>query len=252
MEMQQNMSLAGVVESLSVKHAGREILKNISFDIAHNNVTVIFGPSGSGKTTLLRAFNRLNECFPTAETSGIILLNIRGSIKDVYRDVTVTELRRRVGMVFQTPNVLPISIAKNISMPLKCVTNLSKKEIPFRIEKVLKEVHLWDEVVDRLSESALILSGGQQQRLCLARALALEPDILLLDEPTSSLDSYASRRIEDLVIELRERYTIIAVTHDIQQLRRIADSIIIIKDGCVSEVVGKEDLHKCKCLEDFC
>jgi phosphate transport system ATP-binding protein len=159
------------VEDLAVSFAGRQVLAGLNFELRDRRLTVIIGPSGSGKTTLLRTFNRLNECFPQAATSGSLRLRLDGQWRDIYRDgFPVTELRRRIGMVFQTPNLLPLSIEKNLALPLELVLGAPRLEIAPRLETALRAAHLWDEVKDRLRAPALTLSGGQQQRLCLARA----------------------------------------------------------------------------------
>ena len=156
---------------------------------------------------------------------------------DVYANgLPLAELRRRVGMVFQAPNVLPMSIFRNIAVPLKLVLGLRRREIPERVEGALQSTHLWEEVKDRLHDSATTLSGGQQQRLCLARTLALEPDVLLLDEPTASLDFRASLKIEDLLLDLKDAYTIIAVSHSLSQTRRLADEVVVLREGRLVKV----------------
>jgi len=172
-------------------------------------------------------------------------LNIRDQWVDIYRDdLPVTELRRQVGMVFQTPNILPTSVEKNVSLPLKLVLGVKKNEIPFRVEGALREVHLWEEVRDRLHAPAAILSGGQQQRLCLARALALEPVILLLDEPTASLDFRASQKIEELLLSLRDRYTLVAVSHSLSQARRLADKVLVLNEGRMAGSLERSELQQ--------
>jgi phosphate transport system ATP-binding protein len=232
-----------VVESLCVGFAGREVLHGLSARFHQGRLTMILGRSGSGKTTFLRALNRLNECFPRSDTKGSIRLKLLGEWRDIYRDaVPLTELRRLVGMVFQTPHLLPVSIADNLGLAVKLVLGLPRRDIPTRVERALQEAHLWEEVKDRLKAPAHTLSGGQQQRLCLARLLALEPEILLLDESTASLDFRASLKVEELLLSLKERYTIIAVSHSLSQARRLADEALIFKDGAVAQVVLKSAL----------
>ena len=177
------------------------------------------GRSGSGKTTLLRALNRLNECFPGCRTQGQVLLQFpEGGEVDAYDARTDVELlRRRVGMVFQSPNVLPVSIGRNLLMPLKLVAGVTGSKAEARMEQALRDVGLWDEVAERLSHAAATLSGGQQQRLCLARALALEPELLLLDEPTASVDYRSAEIIENLLQELAKRLTVVMVSHSLSQ-----------------------------------
>lgn len=233
-----------MVESLHVGFAGREVLYNLSAEFHRGQLAVILGRSGSGKTTFLRAFNRLNECFPLSETSGSLMLKLQGEWRDIYRDaVPLTELRRWVGMVFQTPHLLPVSIADNLALPVKLVLGLPRRDIASRVEWALKEAHLWEEVKDRLEAPAHTLSGGQQQRLCLARLLALEPEILLLDEPTASLDFRAALKVEELLLSLKERYTVIAVSHSLSQARRLADEALIFRDGSVVQRLSREDLQ---------
>lgn len=232
------------VENLHIGFAGREVLHNLSAEFCRGQITVILGRSGSGKTTFLRAFNRLNECFPGSATRGSVRLKLQGQWRDIYRDaMPLTELRRRVGMVFQTPHLLPVSIAANLALPVKLVLGRPRREIPARVEGALKEAHLWEEVQDRLDAPAHTLSGGQQQRLCLARLLALEPEILLVDEPTASLDFRSSLKVEELLLSLKDRYTIIAVSHSLSQARRLADAALIFKDGSMVQRLSPEDLQ---------
>jgi phosphate transport system ATP-binding protein len=238
-----DLTLVAEVKDLGVSFAGRRALQGLSLELRDRRLTVIIGPSGSGKTTLLRTFNRLNECFPQAATSGSLRLRLDGQWRDIYRDgFPVTELRRRIGMVFQTPNLLPMSIEKNLALPLHLVLGTPRPEIPPRLEAALTSAHLWDEVKDRLRAPALTLSGGQQQRLCLARALALEPDFLLLDEPTASLDFRAAGQIESLLADLKDRYPILAVSHSLSQARRLADQVLVMRDGAIVRTLEREDI----------
>ncbi len=196
-------------------------LKNISLDIQAAQVTAFIGPSGCGKSTLIRTLNRMNDVIPGARVEGRVALDG----ENIYAPGTdVVLLRRRVGMVFQKPNPFPRSIFDNVAYGLRInrMTG-SKSELADRVEASLKAAALWDEVKDRLKQSALGLSGGQQQRVCIARALAVEPDVLLMDEPTSALDPIATQKIEELVSELKERYTIVIVTHNMQQAARVSD-----------------------------
>ncbi len=242
-----------IIKNLQVSFHGRTVLQKINLTLSDSGIIVLVGPSGSGKTTFLRSLNRLNEHYPGYSGSGKIELKLPGSMQDIQdihsTDLEVTELRRQVGMVFQTPNVLPVSIAQNINLPLKLVTGLDKVEREARLIEVLQEVHLWDEVKDRLKESSSRLSGGQQQRLCLARVLALKPKVLLLDEPTASLDFKASHRIEDLLIELQDRYQIIAVSHSLRQARRIAGQILVMKEGQIEHLLKKEQFEDLEMLQ---
>jgi phosphate transport system ATP-binding protein len=239
-----NLTLVAEVKDLTVSFAGRRVLKGLSLELRDRRLTVIIGPSGSGKTTLLRTFNRLNECFPHSATTGSLRLRLGGEWRDICRDgFPVTELRRRIGMVFQAPNLLPMSIEKNIALPLRLVLGAPRPEIPGRLEAALKSAQLWDEVKDRLRAPALTLSGGQQQRLCLARALALEPDLLLLDEPTASLDFRATGKIEALLTHLKERYPILAVSHSLSQARRLADQVLVMRDGAIVRTLEREAIE---------
>ncbi|MCW8860181.1 MAG: ATP-binding cassette domain-containing protein [Deltaproteobacteria bacterium] len=239
-----------IVKNLQVLFHGRNVLQGIDLTLSGNGIVVVLGSSGSGKTTFLRSLNRLNECYPGYSSSGRVNLKLSGTMSDInHSDLPLTELRRQVGMVFQTPNVLPTSIAQNISLPLKLVTGLGKSEREARLVEVLQEVHLWDEVKNRLKDNAFRLSGGQQQRLCMARVLALKPQVLLLDEPTASLDFKTSHKIEDLLIELQEHYQIIAVSHSLRQARKIADQILIMKEGRIEHLLKKEKFEDPKILQ---
>lgn len=239
-----NLEPTVLVESLHVSFAGCEVLHNLSAEFHRGQLAVILGRSGSGKTTFLRGFNRLNECFPQSETKGSLRLKLQGEWRGIYRNaMPLSELRRRVGMVFQTPHLLPVSIADNLALPVKLVLGLPRRDIASRVEWALEEAHLWGEVKNRLEAPAHTLSGGQQQRLCLARLLALEPEILLLDEPTASLDFRASLKVEELLLSLKERYTIIAVSHSLSQARRLADEALIFRDGSVVQRLSREDLQ---------
>jgi len=245
-------ALAAAVNHLSVSFGPRQVLQDIHLNLKKGRLYVLLGRSGAGKTTLLRSFNRLNEFFPHCHTQGTLSLNLGSQWVDIYRDgLSVNELRRRVGMVFQTPNILPTSVEKNISLPLKLVMGLVKSDIPARVEWALRQVHLWEEVQDRLEAPAATLSGGQQQRLCLARVLALEPAFLLLDEPTASLDFRASRKIEDLLLTLKEQYPILAVSHSLGQARRLGDEILVMKAGRLARILSCQDFQDKAMLEDL-
>ena len=241
-----------LIDRLHVSFGGKPALKDLTMEFQAKKLSVIIGRSGSGKTTLLRALNRLNECFPGCQTTGTVKLRVGDIFTDVYTNgIALSELRRRVGMVFQTPNVLPVSIFKNLALPLKLVLGVPKKEISTRIEGALKSAHLWHEVKDRLGDQADTLSGGQQQRLCLARALALEPDILLLDEPTASLDFRAALRIEELLLDLKEKYTIVAVSHSLSQARRLADVVLVLKEGQVARIFPSSQFPEQDVFDDL-
>lgn len=224
------------IEDLSVRFGGRPAISRVSMEIPAGGPTFLLGRSGSGKTTLLRAINRLNECFPDCETRGRVALCLEGQWIDAYAPgVSVESLRRRAGMVFQSPNVLPLSVARNITLPLRTSLGLPEHECAARVEQALRDVHLWNEVKDRLAMPASTLSGGQQQRLCLARALALRPEILLLDEPTASLDFKAALQIEELLAELKNRYTLVVVSHSLSQAHRLAEQVFVLRDGAQAE-----------------
>jgi len=231
-----------ITTGLRIAFGGHEILKGVDFTSSRGEVTVILGRSGSGKTTFLRSLNRINEMVGECAQEGTVRILIEKKLRDIYRERFPIEwLRRKVGMVFQSPNVLRTSVEKNIALPLRKVAGVGRGEVADRVEEALREVHLWDEVKDRLHAPAEELSGGQQQRLCLARALALKPEVLLLDEPTSSLDMHATSRIEDLILELKERYTFIAVSHSPDQAYRIADVTYVLKEGLVSGAFRREE-----------
>ncbi|MBQ6772497.1 MAG: phosphate ABC transporter ATP-binding protein [Synergistaceae bacterium] len=218
------------IHNLNVTFSGREILHGVNINFPDKAVSVILGRSGSGKSTLLRSINRLNECFEGFKGSGIINVKINNQLSDSSQ-IELTLLRRKIGMVFQSPNPLPVSIRKNIIMPVKLAFSLPNSELENILESELRRVSLWDEVKDRLNDSALSLSGGQQQRLCLARALALRPDIILLDEPTASLDRAAALKIENLITAIKNTIPVIMVSHSLQQASRLADYAIILDDG---------------------
>jgi len=232
-------------ESLDVYYGGKRALKEVSLEIPARQITALIGPSGCGKTSFLSTLNRLAELVPSCRVSGKVWVGER----DVYApDVELGELRRRVGMIFQKPNPFPLSIRRNIELPLLEQRRVPRAERDAIVEDVLTRVGLWKEVRDRLDRSALALSGGQQQRLCLARALALEPQVLLLDEPCSALDPLSSATVEDLVASLRDRCTIVIVTHNLAQARRIADYValfwvvegtgVVVEHGPVEQLFG--------------
>ncbi|WP_126994151.1 phosphate ABC transporter ATP-binding protein PstB [Thermosipho globiformans] len=218
----------------------KKVVNNVTFSVYENKITAIIGPSGCGKSTLLRSINRINDEIPGFKVEGSLLIDG----KDVYTDVDdLTVLRKKVGMVFQRPVPFPMSIYENIAFGLKIHGVKDKSKINKIVEKTLKEAALWDEVKHELDKNAYSLSGGQQQRLCIARSLAIEPEVLLLDEPTSALDPIATQRIESLLERLSEKYTIVIVTHNIAQAIRISDYIAfmykgeLIEFGETSEVV---------------
>jgi len=207
--------------NLSFYYNGSQALQDISLDFFSHQVTALIGPSGCGKSTLLRCLNRMNDLIPLTRAEGRVLLDN----EDIYAaGVDVVEIRRRVGMVFQKPNPFPKTIFDNAAYGLRVNGMKDKATVTERVEQALRQAVLWDEVSDRLQDSALGLSGGQQQRLCIARALAVEPEVLLMDEPCSALDPIATQKIEELIHELKERYTIVIVTHNMQQAARVSDS----------------------------
>ena len=208
------------VRNVNVYYDTNHAVKDVSMDIRERSVTAFIGPSGCGKTTLLRAFNRMNDEIVGCRTEGSILLN-NNDILD--KKVDPVALRRKIGMVFQKPNPFPKSIYENIAYGPKIHGIRDKKKLDEIVENSLKKAVLWGEVEDRLNESAMGLSGGQQQRLCIARALAIEPEVILMDEPCSALDPIATAKIEDLISELKVKYTVIIVTHNMQQAARVSD-----------------------------
>ena len=228
-----------------------EALKDISLEFVENQVTALIGPSGCGKSTYLRCLNRMNDLIPYSRVEGELLLDG----KDIYdASVDVVTLRSRIGMVFQKPNPFPKSIFENIAYGLKVNGVKDKNNIAGRVEKSLIQAALWDEVKDRLHSTALGLSGGQQQRLCIARALAVEPEVLLMDEPCSALDPIATQKIEDLIHQLKATYTIIIVTHNMQQAARVSDTTAFFYLGKLVEVDETNNLFtrpRLKQTEDY-
>ena len=207
------------IRNLELYYGDFKALKNINLQIPEKQITAFIGPSGCGKSTLLKTLNRMNDLVEGCRITGQVLLDG----EDIYGRIDVNQLRKRVGMVFQKPNPFPMSIYDNIAYGPRTHGIRAKSRLDEIVEKSLKDVAMWDEVKDRLKKSALGLSGGQQQRLCIARALAVEPEVILMDEPTSALDPISTSKIEDLAVELKEKYTIIMVTHNMQQAARISD-----------------------------
>lgn len=207
------------IKDLELFYGDFKALKNINLNIQEKEITAFIGPSGCGKSTLLKTLNRMNDLVEGCRITGSVQLDG----EDIYGKIDVNKLRKRVGMVFQKPNPFPMSIFDNIAYGPRTHGIHSKSRLNEIVEKSLKDVAIWDEVKDRLNKSALGLSGGQQQRLCIARALAVEPEVILMDEPTSALDPISTSKIEDLAVELKEKYTIIIVTHNMQQAARISD-----------------------------
>jgi len=216
------------VRDFSLYYGPTQALKRVTFDVLEHSVAAIIGPSGCGKSTLLRSFNRMNDLIPGVRTEGE--LNVAGL--DARSPATdVVDLRRRVGMVFQRPNPFPKSIFDNVAFGLRLLGLRDRAELEGRVERSLRKAALWEEVRDRLDRSALQLSGGQQQRLCIARCMAVEPEIILMDEPASALDPTATARIEELVLDLKRSYTIVVVTHNMQQAARISDRTAFLLNG---------------------
>lgn len=206
-------------ENLNLWYGDNHALKDINIELPRNKITALIGPSGCGKSTFLKCLNRMNDLVDGCRIEGKITLDG----EDIYGNIDVTGLRRRVGMVFQKPNPFPMSIYDNIAYGPRIHGIRAKAKLDEIVEKSLRGAAIWDETKDRLKKSALGMSGGQQQRLCIARAIAVEPEVLLMDEPTSALDPISTLKIEELAMELREKYTIVTVTHNMQQAARIAD-----------------------------
>ena len=215
-----------------------QALTNVNMSIEANQITAFIGPSGCGKSTLIRSMNRMNDLIEGCKITGNFLLD--GD--DIYGDIDVNLLRKRVGMVFQKPNPFPMSIYDNIAFGPRTHGIKGKSALDDIVEKALKDAAIWAETRDRLKKSALSLSGGQQQRLCIARALAVEPEVLLMDEPTSALDPISTGKIEDLMSELKKEYTVVIVTHNMQQATRISDKTAFFLLGEVIECTGTEEL----------
>ncbi len=225
------------IENLDLYYGDFKALKNINLNIGQNEITAFIGPSGCGKSTLLKSLNRMNDLVEGCKITGKVLLDN----EDIYGNMDINHLRKRVGMVFQKPNPFPMSIYDNIAYGPRTHGIRSNEKLDHIVEKSLRGAAIWDEVKDRLKKSALGMSGGQQQRLCIARALAVEPEVLLMDEPTSALDPISTSKIEDLAQELKEKYTIIMVTHNMQQAARIADKTAFFLLG---EVIEYSDTEK--------
>ena len=211
------------VTNMNLHYGDFHALKNINIDIPENQFCAMIGPSGCGKSTFLKSINRMNDLVEGCKIDGQMQLRGENGFEDIYGDMDVNHLRKRVGMVFQQPNPFPMSIYDNIAYGPRTHGIKNRHKLDAIVEKALKQAAIWEEVKDRLNKSALGLSGGQQQRLCIARALAVEPEVILMDEPTSALDPISTSRIEDLAIELKKEYTIVMVTHNMQQATRISD-----------------------------
>ena len=225
------------VKDLNLWYGGTQALKNITMDIPEKSITALIGPSGCGKSTFLKTLNRMNELIPGVKITGEV--NYRG--QSIF-DAEVNSLRKNVGMVFQKPNPFPMSIYDNIAYGPRTHGIRSRVQLDDIVERALRNAAIWDEVKDRLKKNALGMSGGQQQRLCIARALAVEPEVLLMDEPTSALDPISTARIEDLTMQLREKYTIVIVTHNMQQALRISDQTAFFLLGDLVEYGATETM----------
>lgn len=230
-------TLAMQTKNLDFYYGTFQALHDVSLDFMRSHVTALIGPSGCGKSTLLRCLNRMNDLIPETRADGEVYFNDQ----NIYtEDVDPVEVRRRVGMVFQKPNPFPKSVYENIAWGARI--NGFHGDMDELVETSLKKCALWDEVKDKLKQNALELSGGQQQRLCIARAIAVEPDVVLMDEPTSALDPISTAKIEDLITELKERYTIIIVTHNMQQAGRVSDQTAFFLNGWIIEAGDTKDI----------
>ncbi|HBR30156.1 MAG TPA: phosphate ABC transporter ATP-binding protein [Firmicutes bacterium] len=238
------------IQDLDLYYGDFQALKNVNLKIKANQITALIGPSGCGKSTLLKCLNRMNDLIEGCRITGSIHLDD----EDIYSAMDINLLRKRVGMVFQKPNPFPMSVYDNVAFGLRTHGIRAKVQLDDLVEKSLQKAAIWEELKDRLKKSALELSGGQQQRLCIARALAVQPEVLLMDEPTSALDPISTAKIEDLAVELKKNYTIIIVTHNMQQAVRIADETAFFLHGEVIEYASAEELFsmpKDKRTEDY-
>ena len=238
------------ISNMELYYGDFKALKGINLNIQANEITAYIGPSGCGKSTLLKSLNRMNDLVEGCRITGSILLDG----EDIYGDMDINLLRKRVGMVFQKPNPFPMSVYDNIAYGPRTHGIHSKAQLDDIVEKSLRDAAIWDELKDRLKKSALGLSGGQQQRLCIARALAVQPEVLLMDEPTSALDPISTSKIEDLAVELKKDYTIVMVTHNMQQAARISDKTAFFLMGEVIEFGETEQIFsmpKNKKTEDY-
>ena len=239
-----------MIDDLNLYYGQFHALKDISLNIQEKEITAFIGPSGCGKSTLLKSLNRMNDLVEGCKITGQVTLD--GT--DIYRDLDVNLLRKRVGMVFQKPNLFPMSIYDNIAYGPRTHGIHSKAKLDEIVERTLKQAAIWDETKDKLKKSALAMSGGQQQRLCIARALAVNPEVILMDEPTSALDPISTSKIEDLAVELKKDYTVIMVTHNMQQAARISDKTAFFLLGEIIEFSDTEQMFsmpKDKRTEDY-
>ncbi|KAF5064779.1 phosphate ABC transporter ATP-binding protein PstB [Anaerotignum sp.] len=238
------------ISDLELYYGNFKALKDIYLEVPENEITAFIGPSGCGKSTLLKSLNRMNDLIEGCRITGQVLLDG----EDIYKGMDINLLRKRVGMVFQKPNPFPMTIYDNVAFGPRTHGVRSKVKLDEIVEKALRDAAIWDEVKDRLKKNALGMSGGQQQRLCIARALAVQPEVLLMDEPTSALDPISTSRIEDLALELKKEYTIVMVTHNMQQAARISDNTAFFLLGEVVEFGKTEELFsmpKDKRTEDY-
>ena len=238
------------IKDLNLYYGDYHALKNINMNLAENEITAFIGPSGCGKSTFLKCLNRMNDLVEGCKITGSVTLDG----ENIYGNMDVNKLRKRVGMVFQNPNPFPMSVYDNIAYGPRTHGIRNKKVLDEIVERSLRNAAIWDELKDRLKKSALGLSGGQQQRLCIARALAVEPEVILMDEPTSALDPISTSKIEDLVIDLKSKYTIIMVTHNMQQATRVSDKTAFFLLGDMIEYGDTEELFsmpKDKRTEDY-
>lgn len=253
--MRGNENMSAIQNKMTVKgldlyYGDFHALKNINLNMHAKEVTAFIGPSGCGKSTFLKSLNRMNDMVEGCKITG----DVRLDGEDVYGSMDVNVLRKRVGMVFQKPNPFPMSVYDNIAFGPRTHGIHKKEELDAIVERSLRQAAIWDELKDRLKKSALGLSGGQQQRLCIARALAVEPEVILMDEPTSALDPISTSKIEDLAVELKDKYTIIMVTHNMQQAARISDTTVFFLLGEIIETGDTTDIFsnpKDKRTEDY-
>lgn len=238
------------IKNMELYYGDFHAIKNVNVSIPSNEITAFIGPSGCGKSTVLKSLNRMNDLIPQCKIEGKIQLDG----VDIYKDMDVNYLRKRVGMVFQKPNLFPMSIYDNIAYGPRTHGIRSKKKLDEIVERTLKQAAIWEETKDKLKKNALAMSGGQQQRLCIARALAVNPEVILMDEPTSALDPISTSKIEDLAVELKKDYTVVIVTHNMQQAARISDKTAFFLLGEVVEFRDTEEMFsmpKDKRTEDY-
>lgn len=238
------------IKNMELYYGDFHAIKDVNMSIPSNEITAFIGPSGCGKSTVIKSLNRMNDLIPDCKIEGKISLDG----VDIYKDMDVNHLRKRVGMVFQKPNLFPMSIYDNIAYGPRTHGIHSKGKLDEIVERTLKQAAIWEETKDKLKKSALAMSGGQQQRLCIARALAINPEVILMDEPTSALDPISTSKIEDLAVELKKEYTVIMVTHNMQQAARISDKTAFFLLGEVIEFSDTEQMFsmpKDKRTEDY-